>query len=70
MSKCLTIIKTEILCGHHKGKGTPIGLLKGHSGKESTCQPASARGTRDVDSIPGSGRSLGVGLATTSSILA
>ena len=62
MSKCLTFIKAEMLCSHHKGKGTPIWLLRLCSGKESTCQPANARGTRDVDSIPGSGSSPGVGI--------
>ena len=49
------------------GASIPIGFPGGASGKESTC---SAGDSRDVGSIPGSGRSLGGGNGNHSSILA
>ena len=45
-------------------RGTPMGLPRGHSGKESACNAG------ELGSIPGLGRSPGEGKATHSSILA
>ena len=47
-----------------------LGFPGGTVVKKKKNPPASARDTRDMDSIPGSGRSSGEGMATHSSVLA